>query len=168
MTTREFATRVPVLDGRVTEVVETVKSTVGNDQGAEAESVLCQNCGESGSAKAIPERAVVADTRRFEATPGIRLCGDCDREREATPRSIVTCTTESFPVDGSAVLRDEGNRCRGCGISGHRLSLGGQQLELHPVVPIEGAGHAHERNLVPLCPYCHRRVHGKQSARSEA
>jgi len=30
------------------------------------------------------------------------------------------------------------------------------------VVPVDGAGHPHERNLVPLCPYCHRRVHGKE------
>jgi len=162
MATREIARKVPALEGRVTDVVESVKSTVGADQGAEAESVLCQNCGTSGSPKAIPERTVVEDTRRFEETPGIRLCDDCDREHTSTTRSIITCTTDSFPVDESAILHDEGNRCRGCGISSHRLSLGGQQLELHPVVPVDGAGHPHERNLVPLCPYCHRRVHGKE------
>ncbi len=162
MATREFARKVPALEGRVTDVVESVRSTVGSDRSAEVESVQCQNCGTSGSPKEIPERAVVEDTRRFEETPDIRLCDDCDRERASTTRSIITCTTDSFPVDESAILRSGDNRCRGCGVSGHRLSLGGQQLELHPVVPVDAGGHPHERNLVPLCPYCHRRVHGKR------
>lgn len=161
MATREIARKVPSLDGRVTGVVESVRSTVGSDGESETESVLCQNCGTRGSPRSIPRRPVVEDTRRFQETPGIRLCSSCDAARESTTRSIITCNTDSFPVDESAVLNGEDNRCRGCGISSHRLSLGGQRLELHPVVPVDGAGHAHERNLVPLCPYCHRRTHGK-------
>jgi len=161
MATREIAQKVPSIDGGMSEVVESVRSAVGSDPDDGPETVCCQNCGSRDRPAAIPERAVVEDTRRFDETPDIRLCDDCDAARHAQTPSIITCNTESYPVDDQTVYREENQRCRGCGISSHRLSLGGQDLELHPVVPVDGAGHRHERNLVPLCPYCHRRAHGR-------
>lgn len=161
MATREIARKVPSIDDGVSEVVESVRSAVGTDDDDGPETVCCQNCGSRDRPAAIPERPVVEDTRRFEQTPDIRLCEDCDAARRGQTESIITCNTESYPVDDAAVYREDDQRCRGCGISSHRLTLGGQELELHPVVPVEGDGHPHERNLVPLCPYCHRRAHGQ-------
>jgi hypothetical protein len=159
MGTREIARKVPGIDAPVSGVVETVRAAVADDEGPEL--VCCQNCGSRDRPAAIPPRPVVEDTRRFAETPDIRLCDDCEAARREQPRSIITCGTGSYPIDERAVLSDEDHRCRGCGVSSHRLGLGGQELELHPVVPVEGTGHAHERNLVPLCPYCHRRAHGR-------
>jgi hypothetical protein len=161
MATREFAQKVPSIDGGVSGVVQTVRSAIATDGDEASETVCCQNCGSRDRPAAIPERPVVEDTRRFDETPDIRLCDDCEGARHGTTASIITCNTESYPVDDGDVCRDENQRCRGCGISSHRLTLGGQELELHPVVPVDGVGHRHERNLVPLCPYCHRRAHGK-------
>lgn len=162
MAAREIARRVPSIDAGVSGVVESVRSAVGDGTETEATAVYCQNCGTAGDRRAIPERPVVEDTRRFEETPGIRLCDGCDRARRSETASIVTCSAGYYPVDESAVIAADGERCRGCGISDHRLGLGGQELSLHPVVPVGGEGHAHDRNLVALCPYCHRRAHGKQ------
>lgn len=161
MATREFARKVTAIDGGVSGVVETVRATVGTGPHADSDPVHCQNCGRAGDRGAIPERPVVEDTRRFGATPGIRLCDECDSARRARTASIVTCTAGSYPVDEGAVLADGDDRCRGCGISDHRLGLDGQELAVHPVVPVDGRGHAHDRNLVALCPYCHRRAHRK-------
>jgi hypothetical protein len=160
MGTREIARKVPAIDAGVSGVVRSVRSAMGNGSEANAASVYCQNCG-AGDRRTIPERPVVEDTRLFEETPGIRLCNECDRARRSETTSIVTCSAGSYPVDEAAVYADGGDRCRGCGISDYRLELGGQELALHPVVPLDGDGHAHDRNLVALCPYCHRRTHGK-------
>jgi len=161
MASREIARKVPSLDANVSGMVRSVRSAVGSSADSTDGSVLCQNCGTTGSRRTIPERPVVEDTRCFEETPGIRLCEDCDASRRSATQSIITCTTGSYPIDEASVYQSEGHQCRGCGISKHRLELGGQELILHPVVPVTDGGHAHERNLVPLCPYCHRRVHGK-------
>jgi 5-methylcytosine-specific restriction endonuclease McrA len=62
-------------------------------------------------------------------------------------------------VDEREVRPQHDDTYQGCGITRHRLRLGGQDLERHSVVPVAAGGHRHEHNLVPLCSYCHRRAH---------
>lgn len=56
------------------------------------------------------------------------------------------------------VIEQHLNRCANC----HQV--GGDDLEVHHIVPVGQAGTHRRSNLVPLCPACHRAAHGERMA----
>lgn len=130
----------------------------------------CHNCGTDGTA--VERRPIVPSESPGDGNE-IALCPDCtDRTPvldapAATPEStgtpdvsasaFRTCATMNYPVNGDVVRARDDHTCRGCGV--REALVVGDDLHLHPVVPIEHGGYRHPHNFVSLCTLCHRTVH---------
>ncbi|WP_323676337.1 HNH endonuclease [Halorubellus sp. PRR65] len=138
--------------------------------GAAPEFVLgdtCQNCARDNLAAAVEDRALVPDEPVDERNQ-VTLCDDChaDAPSEAAAtadattgsgRSFEPCANRAHAVDTDAIRARDDHRCRGCGVREHIVV--GDDLHVHPVVPIDAAGYRHAYNYVSLCPTCHSRLH---------
>lgn len=110
---------------------------------ADPGSQPCQNCGSEGEDR---ERRPITDEYR------VVLCRDCRGARVARRQTVAECRGSVYPVERGTVLGSHGGTCVGCG-------AGDADLELHAIVPIDGGGHPHPHNVVPLCPACHEAAH---------
>jgi len=52
-----------------------------------------------------------------------------------------------------AILEKRGNKCEICQFIGY--------VEIHHIVPVNAGGLDHDKNLLVVCDYCHKRLHGK-------
>lgn len=134
--------------------------------GRDVRGDFCHNCGTDALRTAVARRQLVPSEPVADGNV-VSLCDDCHESARTAENPAVPdvagrlgydgCAHDAHPVDAAAVrARDEG-RCRGCGIS-ERIVVG-DDLHLHPVVPIAGDGFRHPHNYVCLCPTCHRSVH---------
>lgn len=113
----------------------------------------CQNCGQE--RRDVQTRVLITNPPYSPAGNEIRLCESCQSARnQSSP--IERCRT-GVPVDKSRVIAAAGQQCQSCGRDAGQASGG---LEAHAVVPMDGAGHPHEHNVVALCAACHEAAHG--------
>jgi|GEM_PF-1230253 hypothetical protein len=123
----------------------------------------CHNCGEDSLSAVVATRRLVPDEPSTDGNE-VSLCDDChdhaytaeDAETRSAPR-YGNCSSSALTVDASVVRDRDDHRCRGCGV--RETIVVGDDLHLHPVVPIAGDGFRHPHNYVCLCPTCHRKVH---------
>lgn len=113
----------------------------------------CQNCGASdASADTSAERVVPGFDRGEDVR--VPLCTRCRNARGFVgDRPVDACRRRDGAFAG--VLREHEPRCYACGAT----AGDGTDLEGHSVVPLELRGHAHSRNVVPLCRECHEAAH---------
>lgn len=103
----------------------------------------CQNCGDEGEER---------ESRRITGAYRAVLCRECRAAKAARRTSVDSCRHSIHPVERESVLGAHGGACASCGGSPG-------ELELHPIVPVDGGGHPHPYNVVPLCPTCHGDAH---------
>lgn len=106
----------------------------------------CANCSESGDG--VRTLALVPNPPRSSSGNKIHLCEDCRTDRE---NETVACDSD-LAVDRDSVLATSADSCQCCGASNI-------DLELHPIVPLSGAGTASESNVATLCSVCHDALH---------
>jgi len=146
--------------------VPTASDGLALSTGRDARGDLCQNCGTDALRTTVERRRIVPDEPASDRN-AVSLCDDCHDGAHAAERrdgSAVAgrlpydgCAHDAHPVDAAAVRARDDDRCRGCGVR-ERIVVG-DDLHLHPVVPIAGDGYRHPHNYVSLCPTCHRAVH---------
>ncbi len=104
-----------------------------------------------------------------------RETGECRLLRGAAPRYVDQYTTPNPQLPGrhevsgqvwerdrkvrDAALLRAGGHCELCRQAGFRMTGGGVYLETHHVIPLSEKGTDHERNVVAICPNCHREAH---------
>jgi hypothetical protein len=130
----------------------------------------CHNCGSD--AESV-ERCPVVPTETQGDGNEIALCPECIErtpvlaDPAGTPDALAgtngsdggfrTCASMNYPIEPAHVRERDGQTCRGCGV--REALVVGDDLHVHPVVPIENGGYRHPHNFVALCPLCHRAVH---------
>lgn len=121
----------------------------------------CGNCGRDELSVTVDGRTVVPDEPAADRNR-VSLCEDCHAATPTGPRSTAMrsfrqCVRDGHVVDADAIRERDDRRCRGCGVR-ERIVVG-DDLHVHPVVPIDAGGYRHAHNHVCLCPTCHRRCH---------
>lgn len=105
----------------------------------------CHNCGTTDDS--VSPRPVVPDDPSADAE--VALCRSCAAARRAGGSG----QPDAIPVDRNRVFERNAHECRACGDGRSR-----DDLELHPVVPLDTNGYPHEYNVVPLCRQCYDTV----------
>lgn len=134
--------------------------------GRDVRGDYCHNCGTDALRTTVERRRLVPEEPAADGN-AVSLCDDChdDADTAENPEGgdvagrldYDGCAHDAHPVDAAAVRARDDGRCRGCGVR-ERIVVG-DDLHLHPVVPIAGDGFRHAHNYVCLCPTCHRKVH---------
>lgn len=76
-----------------------------------------------------------------------------DIQENHVPRKELKGQIITNPAKRKAIFEEKEHECVGCGRTDG-------QMMLHHVVPIALGGRDDPKNIVPLCPECHRKVHG--------
>ena len=81
---------------------------------------------------------------------------------EGNKKLVFTYQYERDPKLRAAAIKAFGYKCSACGIDFEKVygQIGKQFIELHHIVPVsDGCAENNYKNLLPLCPNCHRMIH---------